>query len=104
MRPQQQRIIAALRVQSQIDVMICGLLPIDQGEIKVCGQKVTYGHNQTNKFIGYLPDVPAFYDYMTSYDYLKLCGELTGMSKAEISVKSEELLELVGHSIAFLLW
>lgn len=76
--------------------MICGLLPIDQGEIKVCGQKVTYGHNQTNKFIGYLPDVPAFYDYMTSYDYLKLCGELTGMSKAEISVKSEELLELVG--------
>ena len=33
---------------------------------------------------------------MTSQEYLKLCGEITGLSKTQISKKSEELLHLVG--------
>lgn len=32
---------------------------------------------------------------MTPREYLKLCGEMTGMSKAQIKVKSDELLALV---------
>lgn len=76
--------------------MILGLLKIDQGEIEVNGQKVTYGQNKTNQFIGYLPDVPEFYGYMTPMEYLKLCGEISGMSSLDIQKKASELLELVG--------
>jgi ABC-2 type transport system ATP-binding protein len=46
--------------------------------------------------IGYLPDVPEFYSFMTAVEYLRFCGEITGMDKTEIGKRSGELLELVG--------
>lgn len=76
--------------------MILGLLKPTDGTITVCGEHVTYGETRTNRFIGYLPDVPQFYDFMSAYEYLKLCGEITGLSKLEILKKSDELLTLVG--------
>ena len=78
--------------------MILGFLKQDSGVIKVCGEEVKFGETKTNKFIGYLPDVPKYYGYMTPLEYLKLCGEITNMKKGDIKKKSEELLELVGLS------
>lgn len=78
--------------------MILGLVNPDEGEIFVNGEKVTFGQTATNKYIGYLPDVPEFYGYMTPREYLKLCGKITGMPESEIKKKIEELLELVGLS------
>ena len=76
--------------------MILGFLKKDEGSIKVFGEEVSFGQSKTNRFIGYLPDVPEFYGYMTAKEYLNLCGAITGLSKNEIKNKSEELLELVG--------
>ena len=76
--------------------IVLGLLESDQGEIFVNGEKVAFGQNNTNKYIGYLPDVPEFYDFMTPMEYLTMCGQITGMSKKEIKEKSKELLTLVG--------
>lgn len=76
--------------------MVLGLLKADSGSISVCGEKVSFGQTNTNQFIGYLPDVPEFYNYMRPKEYLKLCGEITGLSKAKIKLRSEELLTLVG--------
>lgn len=76
--------------------MILGFLKKDEGSIKVFGEEVSFGQSKTNKFIGYLPDVPEFYGYMTAKEYLNLCEAITGLSKNEIENKSEELLELVG--------
>ena len=76
--------------------MILGLLKPSDGEIYVCGERVNYGETKTNRLIGYLSDVPEFYSYMNAREYLKLCGEVTGMSKDKINAKSEELLRLVG--------
>jgi ABC-2 type transport system ATP-binding protein len=73
-----------------------GLLRPDGGEIYVAGEKVSFGGAKTNRYIGYLPDVPEFYGFMTAREYLALCGESLGMSKAEIKERSEELLSLVG--------
>ena len=78
--------------------MILGLLQMDGGEIIVNEKKVRYGHNETNRYIGYLPDVPEFYGFMTPKEYLMLCGSITGLSKAESSKRTEELLEMVGLS------
>ncbi len=76
--------------------MILGFYKPDAGDILVCGEKVSYGNTKTNRFIGYLPDVPEFYGYMTPREYLKLCGEVTGLKRDTLRVKSDELLELVG--------
>lgn len=76
--------------------MILGLLKMDGGEITVHGQTVRYGQNNTNQYIGYLPDVPEFYGFLTPLEYLRLCGEVTGIPKRELTSRSEELLELVG--------
>ncbi len=76
--------------------MILGLLKSDGGEIFVNEKKVEYGQNKTNQYIGYLPDVPEFYPYMKPMEYLRLCGEITGMDRKHIQKRSEELLEMVG--------
>ena len=62
---------------------ILGLLKADAGHITVNGEQVLYGQTATNRHIGYLPDVPAFYPFMTAPEYLRFCGEISGMEKAE---------------------
>lgn len=76
--------------------MILGLLRPDSGAIEVCGEKVTFGENKTNRYIGYLPDVPEFYGFMTPAEYLAMCGSIAGLERGEIRRRSEELLDLVG--------
>ena len=75
---------------------VLGLLKADAGEILVNGEKVVYGQTPTNRYIGYLPDVPEFYSFMTAPEYLRFCGQITGMKDSEIESRSRELLELVG--------
>ncbi|MEA5010966.1 MAG: ABC transporter ATP-binding protein [Angelakisella sp.] len=76
--------------------MVLGLLRADGGSISVCGETVSYGAPTTNKDVGYLPDVPEFYNYMKPKEYLSLCGEISRLSRQETAERSEELLELVG--------
>ncbi len=76
--------------------MILGLLAVSGGEILVEGMPVRYGNTPTNRLVGYLPDVPEFYSYMTPAEYLRFCGEISGMPSKEIKNRSEELLRLVG--------
>ncbi|MDR1537365.1 MAG: ABC transporter ATP-binding protein [Clostridiales bacterium] len=80
--------------------MALGLIPADGGEIAVCGERVAFGRTDANRHIGYLPDVPEFYGYMRPKEYLKLCGEITGMDSTRIKARSDELLCLVGLSDA----
>ncbi len=75
---------------------VLGLLKADSGEILVNGERVIYGQTSTNQYIGYLPDVPEFYPFMSAAEYLRFCGEVTGMKRAECDSRCKELLELVG--------
>ena len=75
---------------------VLGLLKADGGEIFVAGERVTYGQTSTNRYMGYLPDVPEFYSFMSAEEYLRFCGEITGMTDSDIKTRSEELLRLVG--------
>lgn len=77
---------------------VLGLLKPDAGTITVAGEPVVYGQTATNRHIGYLPDVPEFYPFMTAPEYLAFCGEITGMKRSEVKSRSAELLELVGLS------
>ena len=75
---------------------VLGLIKADAGEIFVCDEQVKFGQTRTNRNIGYLPDVPEFYPFMTPREYLTLCGESLGMKNDEIAKRSAELLEMVG--------
>ncbi len=75
---------------------ILGLLRPDAGAIYVDGERVEYGQTVTNRLIGYLPDVPEFYPFMTAREYLSLCGESLNMDARAIRTRSDELLERVG--------
>lgn len=75
---------------------VLGLTKVDGGEIHVMGEKVCFGQTNTNRYIGYLPDVPEFYNHMTSLEYLTFCGKICGMNQSDTVVRSKELLELVG--------
>lgn len=75
---------------------VLGLLKPDAGEILVNGEPVAYGQTATNRHIGYLPDVPEFYGFMTAPEYLQFCGGISGMNKANLSQRCKELLDLVG--------
>ncbi|NLL63646.1 MAG: ABC transporter ATP-binding protein [Ruminococcaceae bacterium] len=76
--------------------IILGLIKADSGTLYVMDKEVVFGQPNINRYIGYLPDVPEFYPYMTAKEYLKFCGEISGMDKKDVSARSNELLELVG--------
>ena len=75
---------------------VLGLLKADGGRILVNGEPVVYGQTATNRHIGYLPDVPAFYGFMTAKEYLHFCGDISHMPKDECDSRCDQLLQLVG--------
>ena len=42
--------------------------------------------------IGYLPENPYFYDYLTALEFLNFCGQIFGLSKVARNNRSKELL------------
>lgn len=76
--------------------IIAGLLNYDSGEIYIDGRKL--GRRERTGLIGYLPQIPEFYGYMTAYEYLKFIGELSNMNKSEIPERIDEVLDMVGLS------
>jgi len=45
--------------------------------------------------IGYLPENPYFYDYLTAREFLNYCGELFGLNRDTRERRTKELLTLV---------
>jgi ABC-2 type transport system ATP-binding protein len=46
--------------------------------------------------IGFLPEHPYFYEYLTAREFLYFCGSLFGMRREMVERKVEELLKTVG--------
>ena len=46
--------------------------------------------------IGFLPERPYFYDYLSAYEFLQFYGRLFGLHGLRLSIRIDELLELVG--------
>jgi ABC-2 type transport system ATP-binding protein len=76
--------------------IIVGLLKADRGTVSVEGRRVTFGETATNRLVGFLPDVPEFYGFMSALEYLTFCGKIAGMNRPDILRKAQELLVLVG--------
>lgn len=78
--------------------LILGLEKLDEGELYVMQEPVVFGKTKTNRYIGYVSDVPEFYGFMNAWEYLQLCAEISAIPKEKVKPRIEELLELVGLS------
>ena len=59
------------------------------------------GTTESLRLVGYLPDQPAFYEYLTARESLTLCGRLAGISRDPLDARVEEVLDYVGlHAAA----
>lgn len=75
--------------------MLTGLAKPSSGTISLSGVGRKYGSNNNSK-IGYLPDVPNFYAYMTAREYMNFCGKLYAMEGNKLKMRIDELLKQVG--------
>lgn len=78
--------------------MLTGLSKPTSGEIKICGREVRFGSLKNRMDIGFLPDVPNFYDWMKPEEFLLFTGELFSIDKSILKRRVEDILELVGLS------
>ena len=70
-----------------------GLLKPTTGTIKVLGHDP--GDARALARIGFLPETPYFYSYLTAGEFLDFFGRLFSLSAAERRDRAKELLELV---------
>ena len=80
--------------------ILTGLARPDDGSAWVCGAEVVNDAHQVAHRIGYLPEEPAFYGWMTPREFLDYVGQTFGMARAERQARTEELLHLVGLAAA----
>lgn len=73
--------------------MLSGLMKPSSGTILFNGMEK---ERDIRKFIGYLPQQPIFYEWMTGKEFLEYVGKLAGLSKGEATERTEELLQIVG--------
>jgi len=67
----------------------------DGGRVEIFGEDG--GRNPAvRRRLGFMPEQPYFYEYLTGMEFLSLCGHLTGMGRGEIAGRSRALLERVG--------
>lgn len=54
------------------------------------------GDVEVKSHIGFLPEQPYFYDYLTSNEFLEFYGQLFGLERKELRTRLKSLLALVG--------
>ncbi|CAN7317765.1 ATP-binding cassette domain-containing protein [Paenibacillus sp. LjRoot56] len=80
--------------KSTLIKVISDIINPTMGEILLNGKKIS----QMKKEIGYLPQYPNFYHWMTAQETLAFMGELSGLRKEELTKAIPEILSKVGLS------
>jgi ABC-2 type transport system ATP-binding protein len=75
--------------------LLTGLSHPTGGQAWVAGETLAHSRRMAAR-IGYLPEEPAFYGWMTPTEFLNYVASLFGMKAAERRQRVDELLELVG--------
>jgi ABC-2 type transport system ATP-binding protein len=78
--------------------ILAGLARPTGGSAHILGHDVSRDADAVHRLIGYLPDVPGFYGWMTAAEYLHLSGRLYGLAGDVLEERIEALLDLAGLS------
>src|SRR5256885_3984611 len=74
--------------------LLMGLVFPTAGSARILGMEVNDPRMKAQ--IGFLPEQPYFYDYLTARELLEYYGQLSGVASKERSRKVNEMLERVG--------
>lgn len=77
--------------KSTIIKSIIGVLPFQEGEIKVNGFDIVTQSEDAKRNIGYVPDDHSVYDKLTGREYINYMGSLYGATKAQKEFATNEL-------------
>lgn len=80
--------------KSTIMKALVGLLAPNEGSCRVFGQPATAASNR--KEIGFLPENPYFYKFLTGEETVRFYGRLCGLRGRALRERTAELLELTG--------
>lgn len=75
---------------------VLGIIKPSKGKAFLLGKPA--GNRRIKQRIGYLPENPYFYDYLTGYEILEFSAGLFGLRKKVYKPRIQELIELVGLS------
>lgn len=73
--------------------ILCGLLRATSGEAFICGENVKSRASRAR--VGYLPENPYFYEYLTPKETLEFYGRLEGLSAAARRKEWDKLSEML---------
>jgi ABC-2 type transport system ATP-binding protein len=76
--------------------ILSGLARPTAGTAHVLGHDVERATDAVRAQIGFLPDVPGFYPWMTAHEYLEFAGRLFGLDQATLDARATALLEMAG--------
>ncbi len=76
-------------------LMLLGITRPSSGSAEVLGQKVCPTPDYRSR-IGFLPDVPDFYNWMRAEEFLMLAGRLFSMPPAKLKERIAHLLDVTG--------
>lgn len=76
--------------------VLTGLARPTSGTARIFGHDVVRAADRVRALIGYLPDVPGFYDWMTAPEFLRFAGSLFGLSEPVLGERVVALLDLAG--------
>ena len=74
--------------------IILGLVSPTRGQTEIFGRNSRLV--ESREAVGFLPENPYFYKYLTGAETLRFFGKLCGLSRASLKKRVDELLELVG--------
>lgn len=80
--------------KSTLMKMLVGLLKPDEGACRVFGKPASDPANRGD--IGFLPENPYFYKFLTGAETVRFYGKLCGLRGAALRDRTEELLHLTG--------
>ena len=75
--------------------ILSGLIDFNGGEIYLDGEDFKKNKRQLLRKVGYLPQNPVFYNYMSANEYLHFIGEIANMTEKNIRERTVEILEIV---------
>lgn len=76
--------------------ILLGLIKPTRGYAELLGAPA--GDVEVKRRIGFLPEAPYFYDYLTAEEFLGFYGSLAGIDRAVLGKRIAELLDTVGMS------
>jgi len=76
--------------------ILTGMARPSGGSATIAGFDVTRRADEVSRRVGYLPDVPGFYDWMRGEEFLRFAGGLFATPKATLDERVEVLLDLAG--------